>query len=392
MDENALLKNWNNITASELKKLIHFQLKTLWDSSRHKDWIHGHGRNVSELLPPMMIWGPPGVGKSSIVRDIARETGAGFIDIRLAQREPIDMRGLPVPGDEGVHWITSAEWPRDPDSKGIIIFDELTAADRTLQVAAYEFILDRRLGDLYSVPDGWYIMAAGNRISDRAVATTMSSALANRFLHVELEADHESWIRWALHHHIHPDVIGFIRFRPDALFDMDGSLERGWPSPRTWERVSTILHMFETYNNTDEHSLDLMIEGLVGPGAGVEFSAFRKSGREMEDVLKMMLNGNGKLTIPRRADQKYALCSNMVYHLWQSKDEKMRQKLLDGFFRISLKLSSDFATMALVDAMSGRDPGLTEQYSTYLISHKLYPEWKKIHGSTLQKTIKSYAA
>ena len=79
----------------------------------------------------------------------------GFIDVRLAQREPVDIRGLPVPKENGVEWIVAAEWPRDPQSKGIILFDELTAADRSLQVAAYEFILDRRLGHLYRVPDGW---------------------------------------------------------------------------------------------------------------------------------------------------------------------------------------------------------------------------------------------
>ena len=110
----------------------------------------------------------------------------GFIDVRLAQREPVDIRGLPVPREDrsGVDWMVSSEWPSEGDPGfpewGVILFDELTAADASLQVAAYEFILDRRLGNLYEVPEGWFIVAAGNRTKDSAVARTMSSALANR--------------------------------------------------------------------------------------------------------------------------------------------------------------------------------------------------------------------
>ena len=123
---------------------------------------------LAHELPPLMVWGAPGLGKSSILKDVAKELGIGFIDVRLAQREPVDIRGLPVPGKDGVKWLVASEWPRDPKSRGIILFDEITAADRSLQVAAM-----------------------------------MSSALANRFLHVEMQEDVESWIVWARTHDIH---------------------------------------------------------------------------------------------------------------------------------------------------------------------------------------------
>ena len=113
--------------------------------------------------------GPPGIGKSTFIRNLCKENGIGFIDVRLAQREPVDIRGLPVPrmtrreliGLFRLNGLGADD--DDTPERGIILFDEITAADSTLQVAAYEFILDRRLGQLYEVPDGWYIVAAGNR-------------------------------------------------------------------------------------------------------------------------------------------------------------------------------------------------------------------------------------
>ena len=193
------INNHNPITTRDLEKLLRLQLTSLWEK-----------RCPASLLPPDGL-GRSGIRQISIIRELAREYQVGFLDIRLAQREPVDIRGLPVPDKDGVKWLVSSEWPRDPDSRGIILFDELTAADRSLQVAAYELILDRRLGDLYSVPEGWYICAAGNRTEDRAVSTTMSSALANRFLHVELESDVDCWSKWAISHDVHPATIGFSR-------------------------------------------------------------------------------------------------------------------------------------------------------------------------------------
>ncbi|WP_216601340.1 ATP-binding protein [Vreelandella azerica] len=189
--------------------------------------------SLAAHLPPLMLWGAPGVGKSTVVRQVTEQEGIGFIDIRLAQREPVDLRGLPVPDTERgvVDWLLAGEWPRDPESRGIVLFDELTAADRSLQVAAYELILDRRLGDLYRLPPGWLVVAAGNRSTDRAVAQTFSSALANRFCHLNLEPDLESWTRWARGQGLHPDVIAFLRFRPECFFSMEGEWSKAGPVP-----------------------------------------------------------------------------------------------------------------------------------------------------------------
>ena len=116
----------NTVTGKQLERILSLQLDAL---EKHPA--------LARTLPPLMVWGAPGLGKSSIVRKAAEDRGIGFIDVRLAQREPVDIRGLPVPGPDGVKWLVASEWPRDPASRGIILFDEITAADRSLQVAAY---------------------------------------------------------------------------------------------------------------------------------------------------------------------------------------------------------------------------------------------------------------
>lgn len=362
----------NRISASQLEKILRMQLKTL---AEHPELAH--------VLPPLMVWGAPGLGKSSIIRSIAEELGIQFIDVRLAQREPVDVRGLPVPDRENkkVDWMVSGEWPRD--GRGILLFDELTAADRSLQVAAYELILDRRLGDLYKVPDGWYICAAGNRVEDAAVSTTMSSALANRFMHVELGEDVDAWAHWANQHNIHPSVTGFLRFRPECLFrQSDENLERGWPTPRAWERVSIMMNIVPA---DDEELLRKLVYGLVGNRAGMEFIEFHKLNASFDDVRSMMLNPSVPITIPQKVDRKYALCAAMAYYLWRGKDKAEAEALLNGFFRICTKLSSDFACMVMIDVMTGCGQLSSKEAASRLFYHKDYKTWAEIHGKAMKK-------
>ena len=354
-------------TLAQVRDLMRHHLHALWaDPSR------------ADLLPPMMLWGPPGVGKSSVIRDLCREEGIGFLDIRLAQREPVDLRGLPVPDGDRVNWLLSGEWPRDPDSRGIILFDELTAADRSLQVAAYELILDRRLGDLYQVPPGWYLCGAGNRGEDRAVALTLSSALANRFCHLEVAPDLDAWLPWAHGRGVHPDVIGFLRFRPAAFFDMSTNLERGWPSPRSWERVGLEMRLAEEHG-LDDDGLRLLVTGLVGPGAATELFAFRRWSMDIDDV-QAMLRGEAPVRVPRRGDQRYALCAALVNQLWHGPDGGAPETL-SGFFRVCRELPSDFAALAMTDALAGETAEDSEARAAALLGHPDFADWSARHGT-----------
>lgn len=371
----SVLDTHNIVTADELKDI----LKTMLDAIDRDP-------SVVTTMPPLWIWGSPGCGKSTIVRTLCEERGIEFIDTRLSQMESCDIRGLPVPNHElhQMDWYVNGSWPRSPKGKGIIFLDELSSCDRSCAVAAYELVLDRRLGKLYQVPPGYLIVAAGNLTTDRAIAMSTSSALANRFMHVELKEDAEAWLKWARANNVHPAIIGFITYKPNMLFNMEGeNLERGWPSPRAWERVSQMCHIYA--NGSSESLLRKMVYGLVGNGTGVEFMEFYKINAEFKNVLDIMKDPNSKIEIPERADQKYALCSSMVYLLWRGKDAEDENRRINGFYRICMALTSDFASMALLAAMQGKDKAEVKDHCGKLLRHKLFSEWKKKHGEAIHK-------
>lgn len=330
---------------------------------------------LARRLPAVMLWGPPGIGKSAIVRAVAQAAGVDFIDVRLAQREPVDMRGLPVPdpSGEGVRWLVSSEWPRDPNSRGIILFDELSSADRMLQVAAYEFILDRRLGDLYRLPAGWLVVGAGNRAQDRAVAQGMSSALANRFLHLELQADSSTWLRWAKAAGVDDVVRAHIGAHPDQLFQMNtGELERGWASPRSWERLATMRALVRDL--PDDVRLQVYA-GLVGAPAARAFLHTEQTFTEAGPDLAGVLAGRCPWHPPAAIDDVQAQLSAMVRLLAGAPD---RAQALGQFLRAVLQSPVVPASGALTEL-------LQHHPSVALTLHKL-PEFAELvrrHGAIL---------
>ena len=139
---------------------------------------------------PVMLWGPPGVGKSQMVAQVAEKNNIPVIDIRLSQMEPSDLRGIPFKNGAEVEWAIPSMLPNTKrhGPKGILFLDEITSAPPSVSAAAYQLILDRKLGN-YEVPKGWAIFAAGNRQGDRGVTYTMPAPLANRFSHYEVDVN-----------------------------------------------------------------------------------------------------------------------------------------------------------------------------------------------------------
>jgi MoxR-like ATPase len=216
---------------------------------------------------PVFLWGAPGVGKSSVVRQIAESRGLPLIDIRASLLDPTDLRGIPTIEDGKALWCPPSFLPHDPDSKGVLFFDELNAAPTLVQASLYQLTLDRRVGE-YVLPDGWQIIAAGNRAEDASVTFRMPAALANRFVHLDFETDFDDWRAWALANDLHHRVIAFLGTRRELLLNME-STDKAFPTPRSWEMLSDAVH---TLGLTSD-ALDVLI-GVVGEGAAMEFIGF----------------------------------------------------------------------------------------------------------------------
>jgi MoxR-like ATPase len=351
-----------NANPEQLIEIVCYQARQLWKDP-------GAARHIA----PVFAHGAPGIGKSSAFAEAARRLGVGFRDLSLVQHEPTDLRGLPVPDGGLTTWLPSTELPWDSEVPSILLLDELTSAERSVQAAAYQLVLDRRVGDK-PISSRCLICAAGNRGEDRAITYTLSSALANRFLHVELVANVEQWIPWARTAGLPPEVIGFLRFRPERFFSMEGNLERGWPSPRTWEHAGRLLLRGDELSQA---ARELMLEGLLGGATAAEFAAFRSHLADLPDAVEM-LQGRAALRVPRRADQRYALCAAMAWHLWRAPDEL--EVRVENFLRFGLKLGSDFATLAMVDATRGVPGDGGSKMARALFAHPLYEQWLLKHG------------
>ena len=305
--------------------------------------------------PPIMLWGPPGVGKSSIVFQVTEERGIGFLDIRLAQRDPTDLCGIPVPEDGHAKWLQPAELPRD--GRGIMILDELPSAPPLVQVSAYQLTFDGKIGE-YELPEGWYIVCAGNRVQDRAVVHRMSSALNNRLIHIDFEANVQDWTEWALGVGLDPNIIAFIQWRgDDLLFKFNPeSEEKAFPSPRTWEFASQMLKI------CPKSLLPEVLEGTIGKGATAEFTGFLKVQTELPDLNEIF---EGKDIVPKKMDLRYALISALVS---RAKNAKQFNRLIE----YSMALPAEYSVM-LVQLLASKNRGL-------VATSVNFKKWSRAHS------------
>ncbi|MHB1092103.1 AAA family ATPase [Thiobacillus sp.] len=256
---------------------------------------------------PVMLWGPPGVGKSQIVAKIAQQHSVPLIDIRLSQMEPTDLRGIPFRNGQLVEWSIPSVLPdaERHGPTGILFLDEITSAPPSVSAAAYQLILDRRLGE-YNVPAGWVIFAAGNRQGDRGVTYAMPAPLANRFTHYEVEVNLDDWVDWAHSEDIDPRVIAFLRFRPDLLFSFDPAhTPIAFPSPRSWGYAHRALQKFD--------GTALLADALmacVGQSAGLELKTFVDNMAQMPDI-DAIIAGEAA-DVPEGVDLQYGVAAALV--------------------------------------------------------------------------------
>ena len=331
--------------------------------------------------PSVMLWGPPGVGKSQSVKELAQilqyETykRVNVTDVRLLLFNPIDLRGIPTANEDKTLavWLKPKIFQMDPSDNviNILFLDEITAAPQSVQAAAYQITLDRTVGE-HKLPDNCIVIAAGNRTTDKSVAYAMPKALANRLLHLEVEPNFASWNKWAVGNGINPKVLGFLKFKPNYLIETDIKTSTlAYATPRTWEMVSDVL------NNVTADIKDVyhLVAGLVGKGIAVEFRSWCSIYEQLPDI-ESIFKGR-YVEVPKRPDVLYALISSMLTYAKLHKDDLV---MIENSINYAMKLSPEFSTILLKDYLY-----IEKDYQKRLLRIPAFSKWLSSKGRLLDE-------
>ncbi len=311
---------------------------------RAKDLTKSLNSLIEEKIP-IFIWGSPGIGKSSIVKQVALDKVLEFVDLRLSLLDPTDLKGIPFFDQEHNEavWATPSFLPKDKNSKGVLFLDEINTAPPSVQASAYQLVLDRKVGE-YELPKGWSIVAAGNNESDRGVVYRMPPPLANRFVHLNMEVSFEDWKEWAYNSSIDSSIIAFLHYDQSKLFEFDPSKnEKSFPTPRSWEYVHRVLS-----SKLDEKLLMEIVSGAVGQESATAFISFRKVMHRLPNIDELL---EGKeIEVENESQLLFALIAGVVSNIKQNSTKEK----IDNALKFSLSIPKEFSVMLVKDMQQNK--------------------------------------
>jgi hypothetical protein len=259
-----------------------------------------------DLNMPLMVWGPPGVGKSDVVRQVAAKDNAILIDIRLSQYDSVDMRGIPSPENGLTVWNMPSTMPfigndAFPDDVPIyLFFDEINSAAPAVMAVAYQLVLDRMCGE-HKMKPNVRIIAAGNRDGDKGVTGKMPLPLANRFCHVELGVSAESTIDHMLTTGTPAEIVAFLSWRKALVSTFDPTKpEKAFATPRSWAGAARVFR-----SDLPSSTKRTAVSGLIGEGPALEFFAFVDMMDKVIPVSKIIADPEG-CSLPDELSMCYA--------------------------------------------------------------------------------------
>jgi hypothetical protein len=337
-----------------------------------------------EKAPPLFVEGSPGLGKSAICKQVALQRNEelaleakadpklpenkgkfyGWLDTRASQHDPTDFRGIPAVIDGAAVWLPPADIPfeNNPNipEQGLWVLDEVTSSPPLVQAVLYQAVLDHRIGE-HKLKKGWYIVACGNKMEDRAVTYRMSSALANRFTHTVMDPDLHDWTEWAKGK-VNPNIVMFLQFKPDLLFAFNPeSSEKAFCSPRTWEFASRHIEVAPV------NLLGKVLTGTIGKGATAEFMAFLKLQTELPNIENIF---KGENYVPNRLDLKYALVGALAARAKGIKD-------FERMIKYSEHIDTEFAVL-LITMLAQKD-------ETSMVLAPSFEKWAIAHADIIRK-------
>lgn len=331
------MKNTYNIPTASAGAVVE-QLTELYAAA--------HQNGMLPTIPSVALWGPMGIGKSTAVKAVAEKLSEEIgqrvtvTDIRLLNFSPVDLRGIPSAdaGKEFTVWLKPKIFDLPEKEVSILFLDEISAAPQSLQAAAYQIALDKRIGE-FQLPENCIVICAGNRTTDRSVAFRMPKALANRLIHFEIQSDFDSWYEWALQHGIDERVIGYLAFDSSRLNTEPDIEELAFPTPRSWEFVSRLL------STTGKSPAEIhgLIAGCVGVSNALEFETWCQVYRRLPKVDEI-LNGSCKVRV-KENDVIYALISSLLARISSQRDQISQQELEHVCAYASSQFPADFSAM-----------------------------------------------
>lgn len=327
--------------------------------------------NMLPMMPSVALWGPMGVGKSTLVRKVAEELTVRIhkpvkvTDIRLLNFSPVDLRGIPSAdvNKEFTVWLKPKIFDLSDDEVNILFLDEISAAPQSLQAAAYQIALDKQIGE-HKLPDNCIVICAGNRTTDRSVAFRMPKALANRLMHFEINADFRSWYEWAVESNIDGRVVGFLAFDNSKL-NLEAEIEElAFPTPRSWEFVSRLL----TTTGKEPDEIHELLCGCIGVSTAGEFEAWSRVYRHLPTVEDIL---SGKCTTQiKGADKTYAIISSLISCISQRREDVTGREL-ENVCRYASRFPADFSALFFRGLLK------LEEMNLRLVKSPSFTEWMK---------------
>ncbi len=307
--------------------------------------------NVAPVRP-VFIWGPPGIGKSSLVELFAAEVGLDCVSLLGSQLAPEDIIGVPQIVDGKSRFCPPTLIARDEPF--CLFLDELNACSQEVQKAFYSLINDRRIGE-FVLPEGSIVVGAGNRAQDAAIVKPLSSALINRMVHVSLRANHRNWLQWANNNALHILVVKYIQLRPDHLWSKPPKHEEPFSTPRSWHMLSDSLTAYTPETLTVE-TVSYLASGLLTPSHARQFVGFYKQqqyGLGIEDIVHGDKHWPDK---PEERDILYFMVQSfrvyLIKNLSPSSNSQSQSDLVEKAKRLITQLahiSLEMAQLVLVE-------------------------------------------